>query len=82
MKKIISMLTASALFSVLATGCGIQQEENIVPETSAPEIHVATIPAETQALTTSPPSVETSVPETETVLLSEAAELLPTEIIP
>ncbi len=82
MKKIISMLTASALFSVLVTGCGIQQEENIVPETSAPEIHVATIPAETQALTTSPPSVETSVPETETVLLTEAAELLPTEIIP
>ncbi len=81
MKTIISMLTASALFSVLLTGCGIQQEENTISATSAPEIHIDTIPAETQALTTVPP-VETSAPETETVLLTEAAEILPSEIIP
>ena len=49
MKTIISMLTASALFSVLLTGCGIQQEENTISATSAPEIHIDTIPAETQA---------------------------------
>ncbi|MBE6876438.1 MAG: hypothetical protein E7496_06905 [Ruminococcus sp.] len=54
------MLTASVMFSVLLTGCGIQQEENSIPEPTVPDIQIATIPVETKsAVSPAPVTAET-----------------------
>ncbi|MBR0483842.1 MAG: hypothetical protein IJJ69_03580 [Oscillospiraceae bacterium] len=57
MKTINLMLTASVMFSVVLTGCGIQQEETSVAESTMPDIQIATIPVETKSAATPPPAV-------------------------
>ncbi len=66
MKKIISMLTASAMFSVILTGCGIQPETGSEEPEIIPDIQIATIQIETQAETV-PETVQPPVQSTETV---------------
>ncbi|GEM_PF-2727962 len=76
MKTIISMLTASVMFSLLLTGCGTAAEQNSQEET-LPDLQIAAIPIETQKEAAPVPDLPS-----ETVLLTEAAETLPEEIIP
>ncbi|MBR4320140.1 MAG: hypothetical protein IKP69_08855 [Oscillospiraceae bacterium] len=59
MKKIIAMLTATVMFSLLLTGCGISLENNSPDETAVPDIQIAAIPIETQSATSPAPVSDT-----------------------
>lgn len=68
MKTIISMLTATALSSVLLTGCGLQQTENANIKSGESEFQIATIQTE-------PPVKSAPAPVTEPSGTTEAEEI-------
>ena len=53
------MLTATVMFSVLLTGCGISLENPSAEETTIPDIEIAAIPIETQSATSPAPVLAT-----------------------